>query len=302
MGSVIDYGADPTGGADSSTAIRAALADGDAYLPPGVYVVSRDGANPWALAVPAGARLHGPGTVRLAAGSGESVRLVQLATSGTVEGVTLDGNRAAQSASTNPQRHGILITGGGHYTVRGVTLTGMAGDGVCMSGDITSTTITGVRTRDCQRNGVTVGSGAITDLHISGCDLRCDVQPIDSEPESGGPVRVTITGNSLHSVGGDYALTITAARDWIVTGNVMRGAVYLTGSTHVVLSHNIIDATSSPLHAVYVRGGSDRLIVTDNVVRAAPDMNGIHRASRPEYWCEERNLIETCGTGRARFA
>lgn len=298
---ILDAEADPTGEVDSSAAIRMALASGDAYVPRGVYLVSRGPTKAACIDMPPSSMLRGEGTLRLAPDAPISTRILHVGGADTtVEGITLDGNRAAQSV--NEYRHGIFVSAD-RATIRNVTVADTTGDGVCLSGDNDGTSITGVRTWGCQRNGVTIGSGAITRLRIHDCDLRCAVQPIDSEPESGGPSHVTITGNVLSSEGGDYGLTVTTARYWTVTGNTIHGGIYITGSARIVIAHNAIDATDMDRDAVYVRGRSDHLVIDGNIICAATGRNGVtYQTPRPLGVAECGNVVITSGGGRALFA
>lgn len=298
---ILAEGADPTGAVDASACIRAGLAAGeDILIPDGTFTVSRDGANVYCLDVPAGARIFGSGTLRLAAGASVSTRILNIAASGvTLDGFTLDGNRSNQSVESNPQRHALIVNGSG-VSVRNLRITGAAGDGVVIGQDIEGVSITNTRIGDAQRDGITFGTGTVLDVLIAHCHIEATVQPIDSEPSSGQNSQVRIIGNRLDSTGGDYALTMTHSDDWIISDNHMVGALYVYEAAAKIRG-NVIDATASPaLHALRILS-ADALTITDNTIRAAANQHGIMSNGWSSDWIERDNHISVSGTGRRIF-
>jgi len=217
----------------------------------------------------------------------------------TVDGITLDGNRQNQPPfPDNPQRHGVLIGSVADTTIRNVTSTGHAGDGYCITGDATGTKFLGCRSADCERNGLTIGTGTIVSVLVDGCDLEATVQPVDSEPTSGSSTGVRVTGCQLRSTTGDYAITATSGRDWIISGNTLIGSIHIYEADGVVIVGNTIDArASTQLHAVRHRAGGD-LIVAHNHMRPAVDMYGLSFFDGlPERHILGPNIIVLSGSG-----
>jgi hypothetical protein len=308
--SVTAYGAVGNGTTDDSSAFRTALATGQpVYVPAGTYRVSRDGVNAWALTLPTGTRLHGPGRILLAPGSAVSVRVLHIAAADVhVDGLTIDGNRATQSVEANAQRHGIIVTGGATgISLANLDLRANSGDGILVapSADVR---IANNRITNCERNGITLYAfgGDVLDVTILGNHIEADVQPIDSEPDGGYVNDIRIHGNYLRALGDGYALTVagataTPARGWSVIGNTMVGALYVINQQAAKIIGNTIDARNSPTHnGVHALFSSTDILLANNEILTANNQFGVNMqlssGTRPVGWKVLGNIIKTLGT------
>lgn len=308
--SVTAYGAKGDGTTDDSAAFRTALAQGaPVYVPAGTYRLSQDGANAWALDLPAGTRLNGPGKLISAPGTATSVRVLRIASSDVhIDGLTIDGNRAAQSV--DEQRHGITVTNGATgIRLTNLTLPNHTGDGVLV-GYSSDVRIANIRTINCGRNGVTLyasSAGNVDDVTVIGCHLEADVQPLDSEPDAGQVTNIRILGNYLRTLGNEYALTVagtstttTFSRGWSVIGNTLIGALYVINQDAAKIIGNTIDARNTTRNGVEATFASSNILLTHNEILTAADHHGVNMQSstglRPVGWKVLGNLISTLGT------
>lgn len=195
----------------------------------------------------------------------------------SVTDLTLDGNRAAQTADEH--RHGLVATGSAHLRVERVTAQGFTGDGFYVSNGVVDAAFRDVRSSDNTRNGLTLGPSAIglqvRGVSISGSQfLRNGAQQVDSEP---GPlariadVRLSDSLIDPEGASSDYALTISGSNisnkgsEWSVHGNRINGAVVVVWTDDVTLTGNIItNPTTKP--AIFIYRASSRVAVVGNQI------------------------------------
>jgi hypothetical protein len=279
--SVVTFGALGDGVHDDRPAIQAAIAaardDGGAvFFPRGEYLVSRAGSAYYALRVD-GVDLVGDGAavtiLRQAPGIAASVRLLYVTGDNvSIEDLALDGNRSAQTVSEH--RHGIFATDAAGLEVRRVTARAFTGDGFYLYQGVRDAAFDDVLATGNGRNGLTFGA------RVAGAVVRYSkfvgnvAQQVDSEPGGDHVVSgVRIEGCLLDPAGisGDYALTISGtesavpARDWRVTGNDIRGGIFIVWAEDITIAGNII-ASPNVKSAVTVQRSSRAVSVVGNGV------------------------------------
>jgi hypothetical protein len=286
---VRDHGAVGDGVTDDRTAIQATLAaaaQGDTVtLPIGTYLVGQ-GAGAWCLTVPVGVTLHGEsrdGTVLLMApGIADSVRLLQIDAPGVaVEDLTLDGNRAAQTADEH--RAGVFSTAA-DTVIRRVTARAFTGDGFYFYGGADRFVVDHALSIWHGRNGMTVGGavagGRVTDSQF----FDSHAQQFDSEPGVASVISgLTITGCTFDGRGHstDYVLTVSGgspaarARDWLIAGNVINGGLHAVWADRITVRGNTgVNLTGHP-HVSFYRSCADN-VIEDNqgLDSSAPNILG----------------------------
>lgn len=317
--SIRDHGAVCDGVTDDRAAIQAALdagAGGLVTVPDATCIIGQ-GAGYFGVRVSAGTTLRGePGAVlQQAPGIPASVRLLQIEATGvTIEHLTLDGDREAQSPSEH--RHGVFASGALQLTIRDVTARNFTGDGIYIYFGTNGARLERIIAHGNQRNGITFGGGTTGGI-VTGCTLTGNVaQQLDSEPGPGNTVdAVEVTGNTL-DVGGvsnDYALTVSGSGSqsrstgWRVHGNTIRGGVYVVWSTDVRISGNVIrDPTTKP--TVRVWRSADRIEVVDNELTllgasgAIVDITGTGTGNMPDHVTIARNRLSATGLAHGVLA
>ncbi len=279
---VRDYGATGDGVTDDRAAVQAALdacAGATIRVPPGVYSIGQAAGAFWCLTVHPGTTIRGAdrsvSILRMAAGVGPSVQLLQVeaAPDVTITGLTLDGDREHQTV--NPQRHGIFAKASPRLTVSHATARGFTGDGVYIYDGSDDALVDDVLSTGNGRNGLTLG-GSTTGGVFRGSQFTGNAaEQFDSEGGAqGGPINnVTIVSCTFDTLGAsdDYVLTMTgssaAVRSarWTVTDNVVNGSALAVWITDVVYARNTgTNASSKPSVRVYRT--CDRIRIEDNVL------------------------------------
>lgn len=305
----------PTGSADctSQAEIVAAWAGGiPAWIPEGVVVTVTRTIPSACLAPPAGAYLGGLGTIRMAPAQSTGTRLVHVGEPGvTIEGVTLDLDRPNQLV--DGQGHAIYVCADG-FTLRNVRAINCPGDGLILSQGTTNATVTGLTTRACRRNGITlygwVKGVAVDGVTISGCDLEADAQALDAEPEVGAEVRnVTVKGCHLRlpvRAPDRYAISLTGMIDSTVEWCRIEGSVYALGQmgygpTRVTVRNCTIDGRASTRAAIRGYIHSQDVTFDRCLILAAPGMSaidmGLSLGEWPAGWAV--TSCEVVGSGDA---
>jgi hypothetical protein len=272
--SVARFGARADGKTDDRPAIQAAIeaaakAGGEVYLPPGTYLVASNTDGYGSLDVPGGVHLRGAGqartVLRQAPGAPPSQRLLRLSGDAiTVEDLTLDGNKRAQSK--DEQRHGIFATQTRKLVIRRVTARDFTGDGFYLFTGATDSTLTSVVATANDRNGLTLG-GRVDGVAITDSKFVANrAQQVDSEPGGDAIVqRVTISRCELSggAASGDFALTVSGTSpkargaDWTIANNRIDGGIFVVWAERVTIADNTgTNPTDKPSVTVY-RTSSD---------------------------------------------
>ncbi len=175
MENILDYGADPTGTNDSTTAINNALAVGSVYAPTGTYLVNG------ALLIPSGRTVCGDGASTV-------FKQTEIASNWTrtfsvigkqdviLRDVTVDGNGHSANMVSGEQRHNIWIEDSVRVTVRNVHSVAAQGDGCAVYSSATGSSEYVVIDRcyftDRGRASVSVLGYGASNVVISGCVCR----------------------------------------------------------------------------------------------------------------------------------
>lgn len=278
---------DDTGG-ESTSAVQAddraflqALLDrgGDVTLPAGNFVVGQNGRADHCLHATS-TRIHGAGqgvtTITVAGSLPGSVSLLKLDGDGaSLDGVTLDGNKAALAADEH--RHGVFAQQGDAIQISNITARNFTGDGVYLYVGLNDAMVTGSIFQDNDRNGVTMGADQSGTTIANSQFFGNRVQPIDSEPKgeiSGlhNVIRhVTVTGNTIEARPNQFAVTVSGrdganhANDWLVSGNTITGGIYVVWADAVTIADN--DVTSPDVPPVTVERNSFNVTVARNRLR-----------------------------------
>lgn len=279
---VLDYGAAGDGVTDDRAAFQSALdtcAGATVYVPIGVYDLGQNGGNFWCVAIHAGTTLRGESrtgsVLRMRAGVGPSVQLLQVesAPDVTLLDLTLDG--AATAQTVDPHRAGIFAKFSPRLAVRHVTALGFTGDGIYIYDGSDDALVDDVLAIGNGRNGLTLG-GSTTGGVFRGSQFVGNVaEQFDSEGgPQGGPIDdVTITGCTFDALGAsnDYVLTMTgssaAVRSarWTVTDNVVNGSALAVWITDVLYARNTgVNTSDKPSVRVY--RSCDRVRIEDNIL------------------------------------
>jgi hypothetical protein len=282
---VLDYGADPTGVADSSAAIRSALAASGRieFGKGGTFLVSRDATNPWALSSPGDQVWSGQGaTLKLAPGTAPAVSIVRpLGNNVTVRDLVLDGNRAAQSVETQKQRHGVFIDQVDHITLANIEAHDLAGDGVMLWRSTDYITVRDVTVYNTDRNGMSLtGSGArVLISGLTAYDVAA--QALDAECDTSGTYAdVQVRDSYLAGSATDYAMDLTGlstsfATDWTITGNTFKGGLHLVYFQRLNLTNNTIDGRGNNKDCVLAEYTADGLNVVGNTMLNSLTRRGV---------------------------
>lgn len=282
---VLDYGADPTGVADSSTAIRNALAASGRieFGKGGTFLLGRDGANPWALSSPGDQVWSGNGaTLKLAAGTAPAVSIVRpLGNNVTIKDLTLDGNRANQSVEAQKQRHGVFVDQADRITLSNIVAHDLAGDGVMLWRSTDYFTLRDCTVYNTDRNGMSL-TGSGSRVLISGLTAySVAAQGLDAECDTSGTYAdVQVRDCYLVGAATDYAMDLTGlstalATDWTIAGNTFKGGLHMVYFQRAKLANNTIDGTSNNKDCLTVEYVADGLQVIGNTFINAGTRRGI---------------------------
>lgn len=282
---VLDYGADPTGVTDSSSAIRSALAASGRieFGKGGTFLVSRDASNPWALSSPGNQVWSGQGaTLKLANSTAPAVSIIRPLGNGlTVKDMVLDGNRANQSVETQKQRHGVFIDQADRITLSNVEMREMAGDGIMLWRSTDYITVRDCTVYNTDRNGMSL-TGSGSRILISGLTAYgVAAQALDAECDTSGTYAdVQVRDSYLAGAATDYAMDLTglataAATDWTITGNTFKGGIHLVYFQRASLINNTIDGTGANKDCLVVEYNATGLQVIGNTFVNASTRRGI---------------------------
>ena len=272
---VLAYGADPTGVADSTAAIQAAVQAGagsEIVFPPGTYTISA------AIQVPSDTTLRSTGhaTLRLAAGSNSHViRIADNATNVTIRGLEIDGNKAENAGG-----HGIT-SGGASSNLAAIDcdIHDCYNDGIRWAGvaAVTGVLCRGIRAHD---NGAAGISGDNLDqFSFLGCHAWDNAT--HGIGWSGIGTNGSVTGCTSHNNGHG----VNAADNY--TG-------YATGNSHLTITGNVSSGGGN--NGIHVSG--DHVTITGNTVTGATT-HGIQMNADGETVCVgstvSGNTVELCG-------
>ena len=280
---VMQYGADPTGVSDSTTAIQNAMnKKGNIYIPSGTYLI-----DPLVGLIP-------PSNTHITLAPNATITsTVAIGSNGTrywyvnsVDNVIIEGGRVLgdhTGADTNQYSMGIQITSSANVTIRDMVITNLFYDGVYVGG-ITSSNIILERLKihHSGRNGIALCGGTnitarniIISVVTNTTPLEA-VSGLDIEPEVGSFISgVVLDGVYIDSVSADdghgQGLYVNARANGVVVRNSKvlwagdSGYVTGTGVTNVVFDSCL--AVSNALRGFESRGQNVFLIncnSTDN--------------------------------------
>jgi len=222
---------------------------------------------------------------------------------------TLTTGNEVYNGTTNASNHGIMVRGSQNVLIENVRMRQIYGD--CMWIGAASTSAVGNHSRNirvknvnCEivaRNGISlIGT---EDVVIDGFyTLNVKAQAIDAEPvnihnravfvtnsvlDTWFEKEITHGGNPLSIVGGKNLATASgsdSARGWRVTGNLIRGTVYIEKTTDVVFSNNrVVLDYGTPIDGdpdlaggagVLAEMGNNHLEITGNYIYSRPSSSG----------------------------
>lgn len=239
--------------------LQAMLVPGDVYLAPRVYVLDQAPSRYWSLDVPAGVRLHGNGSVLLAADTlGDGIRLVHVSGAGIlVEDLELVGSKATRVAGG--QSHGLFAQDTPGLRLRMLSAHDFPGDGIALYSGVADAIVEDVTLSDNGRDGLSV-IGSVSRLLVSRAVLRNNrAQQFDSEP--GGTSLISdVTLSHLTVDPGastDWGVTISGAGalaqggPWRILDSTIAGGVLLTWARDVVIAGNVISGGTHPALEAY---------------------------------------------------
>jgi parallel beta-helix repeat protein len=286
--SVDDYGATGDGVTNDSAAIRTAAAaafaaGADLCFPQGTYLVSRVDVNTaYCLAHPGG-RWFGPGTLKMDAGQSGFTRIVHpTGNDATLDGLTLDGNRANQGTSTD-QRHGVFVTSVSGFTAKDCIIRDCDGDGITLGASLSGITITRNSIIGNARSGVALVYDG-TDIDISHNTISGnDATPIDGESEEGHYDDVRIIGNylvaptsadlALAAAGSDYTTNVN--NRWLVSGNNLSGGAHLLAAKNIQFVGNTVVSSGTTWPCVDLTATEGSVVVGNYIKKTDGSKPGI---------------------------
>jgi parallel beta-helix repeat protein len=274
---VTALGAVGDGVTDDSAAIRAAIAAGSAiYFPAGTYLVSRDGANDWAIRVPAGKTLftHSRNHSIIALADGQNCHTIWAAgDSIEFRNLGIDGNKQNQDGSET--KNGLLVAG-------------------------SNIAIKDCLFRNCDRNGVYLAAGTslaqVTGNHAHDCDYAGIYCAVNGSLFNS---KIIIANNICHDTGN--AGIASAGSEIITLGNICfnngngEGAVLADGITtyycppskqNVIAANIVSDGGQHGIHT-----GGDHCIVGLNAVRNVAARGIIHANTGDGSACMHVTII-----------
>lgn len=297
---------------------RLGSSGGVLLLEGGAFRVTRQSPRTFALELRRahGVSIAGPGRIEKepADHAGRDFSILQiLDCSGvSISGVEFDGSMA--SMVEGEQSHAVNVLSSIDVQITSSRFLNVHGDGVRLVGSATGwvseVLISGNVFRGSQRSGVGI-QRAVSDVVISNNVFsNISDQHIDFEPTGGdlpGPERIVITGNSFGLQDKAYVLAVMGvgsehpARDIVVSGNVMGGAVNLRTFDGLVFSNNVVDAsrTQRVKHGVFINGYGKDLTFADNQItgrQTGVEITAHGTTSPPEHLTLSGNVIEAAQT------
>lgn len=275
---VRDYGAVGDGLADDTAAIQAAIdqaarVGGSVYVPSGTYIVSQQGANPYALRLASGITVYGDGSASLIKLAPNQDRWTRVLSGSGISNVVLrdfavDGSDD-QQATWSEQRHGVFISRASNVTCQRLLVRNTSGDGIFYyggsSGLIENCTAIGGAILENARvginfqgaNGLVVRNNTVTGYDTSykaeidsGAPDATDIQILNNRASGGHPLalngsstggkcrRFVIQGNNFSARSGvDWNIWVGHAYDVVIRNNTLSGAhdgVYVIFDAHNV--------------------------------------------------------------------
>jgi hypothetical protein len=289
-----DHGATPNDGTDDTAAIRKALdacekaGGGQVFVPAGVYVVSRQGAESPILELPSNTTLLGEGPASVLKfdqrvndtnfwrmlGASKDCRNV------TIRDLHLDGSNTYKSyepGKTPEQNHGIFLHSKEevieNIAIRDCLIENFSGDCIGLGIGCQNITIRDVNVRNFVRQGIQMAGGnGARDYLVTGCqDLEGDVQPGGSTihvEHARGLKNVIITGNRCR-----HSILAGGVDGIVIRDNVIVGRLVANTNTNVIVQSNIIRGRDSAGYVVQL-GYANGLILKDNIITGAHDEAG----------------------------
>lgn len=292
---VADYGADPTGAADATVLINAAIADrsaaggGAVEVPDGIFLVEAHG-NSYCLAMADNVhlRLAEGATIKMKANQPAFTEVVAVpigVENWTIRGGTIDGNQANQGASTD-DRHGIRVEGANRGRIKWVRFRNCDGDGIYLGFTTHSTDveIRGCDFDDLNRNGITIGGAdnvLIKKCHF-GDGIAATAIDGESPSDAANSTNVEVAGNTIEA-NNQYAITTTGNSasglnsNWKIHHNtLLGGSVDVTYTSKVKIHHNeITGANLASTPGIQVGHAVNGISIHHNTV-TSPVYRGIY--------------------------
>jgi hypothetical protein len=276
-----DYGADPTGTADSTTAEQAAITaacvtGGIVYYPAGTYKTTSE------LTVScANVELRGPGVSAIIRESGNFNPLISITGTGdTVSNLEIDAT--AQTSATGSYIDAVQSTGD-KFTIHDVTVLGSASDTVA-SGQVKL-----AGTNAYAYHNVFNQTGGYTNNQVYGLEVDGNNSIARDNTFLNFNCGLGIYGPSGVSAIGNRFLSVLNP-----TGAVLAGFDPLNVlGTNIMIAHNLVLASRE--HGIYVIGGSGISVVDNEFTGWQADAVALHESSTSNVTVA-RNLIHDPGT------
>jgi hypothetical protein len=285
---VTEFGATPNDETDDTLAVRKALeacgqaGGGMVYVPAGIFVISRQGAESPILPIPSNTVVHGDGpvsTLKLAPGVAKSNfwRLLGNAPGETrnitVRDLRLDGsNTLTEYKKGVPEHnHGMFLYAKEgrveNVLIERLLVENFSGDCIAIGQGCRNITIRDVALRNFLRQGIQMAGGnGARDYLVTGCqDLEHSIKPGGSTihvEHANGLQNVQIIANRCRR-----SILAGGVDGMVIRDNLVTGRIEGNGNTNCLVAGNVVRGVPESAKPLVQLGYADGLIVRDNIIR-----------------------------------
>jgi len=293
---IVDYGATPADDTDDTAAVAKALAacgeagGGTVFVPAGDFLISRQGAESPILVIPSDTTLSGEGAASILrfpkrASESNFWRMLGNGPDGAknvvIRDLHLDGGNthAAYGKGVPEQNHGIFLYSKEakieNIVIERMLIENFSGDCVALGQGCRNVTVRDVALRNFLRQGIQMASGnGARDYLVTGChDLEHTIDPGGSTihvEHARGLENVQIIANRCRN-----SILAGGVNGLLIRDNTVAGRIEGNGNTNIVVSGNIVRGKADSTRPLMQFGYADGLIVRDNIVRAASDVEQV---------------------------